>query len=290
MTDVIYFLNTFNDREKAVIVWIFIFLIWILWQKNIRASITGIFKAFFQKKIIVIFIAMFVYVFLIIFFLYKLNIWNNYLIKDTVFWIFCSAILLLMNSNKAIQDDLYFKKILQDNLKLIIVIQFIVSFYSFSFIVELFFVPIMVFIVALGAVAGIKKESLVVKKIINFILSFIGIFLIIFVIFQIVGNYKDFTTLNNLRSFILPPLMTLSYIPFLYIFALAMTYETLFNHIDSFPKKDKSLANFAKQEIFKLCFLNLRKVNNFRKKSAIELLNLKNKNDVLTLINKFINK
>jgi len=287
MTDIIFFINTLNGREKAVIVWFLIFLFWALSQKNIRTSMLGVLKAFFQKKIITVFLAMFVYIFFIILLFSKLQIWNASLTKDTGFWILGSAFVLLMNVNNATQDDHHFKKILIDNLKLILVLEFIITLYSFNFWIEMLFVPVMFLIVAMGAVAEIKKEYLPVKKLIDYILSFIGIFLIIFAISKVIGDYQGFLTANNLRSFVLPPLMTLAYIPFLYIFALIMAYEMLFVRLDIFLKNDKKLAGFAKQKIFRLCFLNLGKLNRFAKESTSDLLNLRDKNGILNLVERF---
>jgi len=287
MTDIIFFINTLNGREKAVIVWFLIFLFWALSQKNIRTSMLGVLKAFFQKKIITVFLAMFVYIFFIILLFSKLQIWNASLTKDTGFWILGSAFVLLMNVNNATQDDHHFKKILIDNLKLILVLEFIITLYSFDFWIEMLFVPVMFLIVTMGAVAEIKKEYLPVKKLIDYILSFIGIFLIIFAISKVIGDYQGFLTANNLRSFVLPPLMALAYIPFLYIFALIMAYEMLFVRLDIFLKNDKKLAGFAKQKIFRLCFLNLGKLNRFAKESTSDLLNLRDKNGILNLVERF---
>ncbi len=287
MTDINFFINTLNGREKAVIAWLLIFLFWALSQKNIRNSMLGVLKAFFQKKIITVFLAMFVYVFFIILLFSKLQIWNVSLTKDIVFWILGSAFVLLMNVNNATQDDHHFKKILLDNLKLILVLEFVITLYSFNFWLEMIFVPVMFLIVAMGAVAEIKKEYLPVKKLIDYVLSFVGIFLIVFAVSKIIGDYQGFVSANNLRSFVLPPLMTLAYMPFLYIFALIMAYEMLFVRLDIFLKNDKALAGFAKQKIFRLCFLNLGKLNKFAKESTNDLLNLKDKNGILSLVEKF---
>lgn len=287
MNNVSILFNTLNGREKAVLVWLLIFLCWALSQKNIRKSLGGVLKSFFQAKILSVFVAMFAYIFLILWLFYSVQIWSFELTKDVVFWIFGSAVVLLMNTNKATQDDNYFKKIIKDNLKLIIILEFVVVLYAFNFWVEMIFVPVMFFIIAMGAVAEIKKEYLQVKKIIDFILSAIGIFLIIFAIFQIANDYQNFVSLNSLRSFVLPPLLSFVFIPFLYIFALIMAYESLFVCLDIFLKNDKALAKFTKIKIFKLCFLNFKKLNKFAKESSTYLLNLKDKNDIVSLVHKF---
>jgi hypothetical protein len=187
-SDITFFANTLNGREKAVFVWLFIFLCWALSQKNIRKSLVNVLKSFFQVKIFTVFVAMFAYIFLILWLFYNIQIWDFESIKDILFWLFGSAIVLLMNTNQATQDDNYFRKILKDNLKLIVVLEFVVGLYAFNFWIEMIFVPVIFFIVAMGAVAEIKKEYLQVKKIIDFVSSAIGIFLIIFVISQIVKD------------------------------------------------------------------------------------------------------
>lgn len=277
MGDIFFPLNTLNGREKAVLVWFVVFIIWMLSQKNIHKSLQGVLKFVFQMKMLSVFVAMLIYLFLILWLFYNFQIWDIELTKDIIFWIFGSAIILLMNVNKATQDDNYFKNILMDNLKLITILGFVVAFYSFNFWIEMIFVPVMFFIVAMGALAGIRKEYLQVKKVIDFVLSAVGISLIIYAVFQIVSDYKNFVSLNNLRSFILPPLLSFAFIPFLYIFALIIAYEALFVRLEYFLKNDKTQAKFIKIKIFKLCFLSLKKLNKLSKENLIDFLNLKNK-------------
>jgi len=290
MTDINFYIDTFNNREKAIIVWLVIFLVWALLQKNVRSSFLGVLKALFQKKILTVLVAMLLYVGLVVFIFYKIQFWDVFLVKDTVFWILGVAFILLMNANKATQDKHYFRKILLDNLKLILVLEFIINLYTFNLWIELILVPLLFLIVAMGAVAEFKKEYMPVKKIIDSILSFFGILLIIFALFKIFGDYRGFATTDNLRSFLLPLLLMLAYLPFLYLFTLLMAYENLFVRLDIFLKENKTLANFAKRKIFRLCFFDLGKLNRFAKESTSNLLNLKDKNDILSLVQKFRNQ
>jgi len=54
-------------------------------------------------------------------------------------------------------------------------------------------------------------------KIFSFILAVYGLFLIVFTFVKIFNDPQSFTTLDNLRAFALPVLLTLAYIPFLYM-------------------------------------------------------------------------
>ncbi len=102
-------------------------------------------------------------------------------------------------------------------------------------------------------------------------------------------NYQTFVTLKNLNTLVLPPLLTLFYIPYLYLFALIMAYETLFVRLGIFIK-DKHLLAFTRQNILLLCNLNLGKLNRFAQTYARECMGLDSKSSVKKLISDFQNK
>ncbi|MFA5031684.1 MAG: P-loop NTPase fold protein [bacterium] len=283
MNNASFCIDLFNTREKATIIWLLIFGVWALSKKNIRSSFWINIKGLFEKKILVLIMAMLVYIGFIFAILSKIGIWNISLTKDTVFWVLGSAFVLLINVNRAMEDEHHFKKIILDNLKLILIIEFIVNLYTFNFWIELILIPVLFMLVAGSAFTKIKKE----KKVIDSILSAFGILLIVFTLVKIFENYQAFASLENLRAFTLPLLLTFAYLPFLYFFALFMSYESLFAHLDFFLKKDLKLAKFAKQKVFTLCHVNLGKLNRFSKGSAQELIRLNNRNDILNMIKTF---
>ena len=122
-----YYLNLLSNREEATLIWLSIFLIWILFKKDIRISFIRLLKSLLAKKILIILSGMLLYVFLIIISLYKIKIWDTFLIKDTTFWIFGSAFILLMNTTEAPKDEHHFRKIIFENFKLTLILEFIIS-------------------------------------------------------------------------------------------------------------------------------------------------------------------
>jgi len=193
-----------------------------------------------------------------------------------------------LNLNKAAEDKDYFKKILLDNLKFILILTFLINFYTLPLIIELITLPIIVIIVAMSAYAGTKKEYLTAKKFADFILSAWGIFLIIYATTQILSNYQNFFITDNFLAFLLPILLTLVLVPFLYGFAVYMTYESLFSRIDFLiGKNNKQLASFGKRKILKTFILNLKKLNKFSKNSGAQLLKINNEEDLIALIRQF---
>lgn len=281
-----FILQQFNTREIAVICWLFVFILWAFFQENIRKSFFGVLKSLFQIKILSVIIAAIIYTGFTVLLLSKIGIWEWTLLKDTVYWFIAVAFVLLINANKANQEKGFFITILNDNLKIILVLEFILTLYTFNLIAEIILVPIFVFISAMSTVSELKKDYLPVKNLFDFILSIIGIFFIVFAIVKVFGDFQHIMTSQNLKTLILPPLLTVAFIPFIYLFALIMAYETLFVRISIFNKNDPDLIKFTKHKIILACHLNLLRLNRFAKESSQDLMRVKTREDVINMVMK----
>ena len=277
-------IGAFNNREKSIAIWLLIFLIWLFWQKNIRKSILEIFKNLFHPKLFLVLLALSSYIVGAIFLLSKIKLWEPALVKDVLFWFFGFAFITFLNLTQFSQQEDYFKKLLIDNLKFIVFVEFITNLYAFSLWLELILVPIIFIIAAMDSLANIKEEYASIRKTLDYILSGIGFMLIIFALFQIIHTYPEFVTAHNVRSFLLAPILTIIFTPFLYLLALYTTYENLFVRVNRFLEQDRDLVRFTKWKIFQLCHLNLKKLYKFNRESGIKLLNINNKKDVLDML------
>ena len=227
-------LDVFDNREKAFIIWLVIFFVCALFKKDIRSSLLNVLKALFQGKILLVNLVMLLYVGCVVLLFYRIQLWDYFLIKGTIFWLFGVAFALLMNANQVTQDEYFFRKLLVNIIKLIIVLEFIVNFYTFSFWIEMILLPILFMIVAVNAVAELKQEHMPAKIATDYLLWIFGAFLLIFATFNVIEDYQSLTTWDNLRAFLNAPLLTLAYLPFLYFFSLTMTYESLFIRLSFF--------------------------------------------------------
>jgi len=280
--------ENFNNREISLAIWLLILLIVFLSKKEIRASSLNVIKVFFGKKIFTIYLLMTVYVLLLVYFLYEIKFWNSALLKETIFWYFGVAFISLVNASKVNQDEEYFKKIFKDNLKLIVILEFITTLYSFSLIVELFLVPLLLFIAMLSAFTEVyKKKYYQVKKVIDTIFSLIGVLILVFAIYKIVTDIYSLVNIINLTSFLLPPILTFLFIPFIYLFALLMSYEVFFVRLKFFIK-DKRTLRYTKWKIFTSFHFRLRQLNKFSKEYYH--LNEECGDDIKKTINLFKNK
>ena len=230
---------------------------------------------------------MFLYVALIVWLFYKVQFWNASLIKDTVLWLFTSAFILLMDIDKVNKNEYHFRKLLFDNLKLILVLEFIINLYTFSLWIEMILMPSLTIIFVMDAIAGLKEEHLPVKKLSEFILMIFGTCLIVFTIYKTYNDYQNLVIIDILRAFLLPPLLTFAYMPFLYLVALFMAYETLFMRLNWLLSPNKSIAKHAKRKIFATCLINLNKLNTFAKEDARKFMESTSEADVLNIIKEF---
>ncbi len=284
------YIELFTTREQAIFIWIAFFIIWAVFQKNIRTAILGLFKAFLQKQIAIAFTVMFFYVALIVYLFSQIQLWEAVLLKDTIFWLLGTAFVLFMNLNKTSENEHYFKNIISENLKLLLVLVFIINFYTFHLLVELILVPLILFIVMMNAVAESKDEYMPIKKLTDFIMVTWGIFIAVFAIASALGDYHSLLTADNLRTFLLPLFLTLAFLPFLYGFAVFMAYENIFVRLNiSVGKRDENLARKAKRKIFRAFGLNLGRLNKFSKENMGKLWSLQNEAKLTEMINKFRN-
>jgi hypothetical protein len=230
---------------------------------------------------------MILYVGAVVLLFYAIDLWRITQLKNTIFWFLGTAFILLINSNNAIDDKDYFKKLLRKNLEFLVILQFIINLYTFSLAIELIILPSITFIIMIAAVAAMQQRNEVVKQAADSVLAIFGFFLIAYAIVSILDNFQGFATSENILSFILPLLLTFVYLPFLYFFALFVAYQDVFVQIDMFLRRDQDLANFVRQKILISCKVNLRKISRFTKEYTKKLTTLKNTDDVMALIQDF---
>ena len=271
-------INALNNREIATAVWLTIMFLWALSISGVQRSIRDLLKVFFNKKIIIPLIAMLLYIGLMVLALKKIGFWDVSAAKDTILWTLGSAFATYFSLNKAGQDNNYFKNVILDNIKFVLILEFVVNLYSFSLPVELIVIPVVSFIATSNAFAESKPEYKQVRKLLNFILGVFGLYLLSFTIREIVLDFQNFASLKNARDFFLPILFSLVFLPFVYVMALIMQYEMFFIRID-IANKNSDVAKYVKGKVLAACHINLSKLNEVSKNAGYPKVS--NKEDVL---------
>ncbi len=245
-------METFSNREIAGAIWIGIFVLWSMRNQQSRKSIGDVLKSFFNYKIQILVGLMLVYVSLMFLTLYKLRFWTEHQIGTLVVWVTTVALFMLFKANRVPEN--YFKHTALESIKFITIIDFLIHAYGFSLPVELVFVPLITILGALVVFSSYKEYSGL--KWTRKIMGLVVLFLIARSIYLAVLHYHDYADSDTWRELILSPLMTLLYLPFIYILAVYMVYESLFLRV-GFRTGSPEIKRHAKMRIFSICHLNL---------------------------------
>lgn len=257
--------SIFNNREISFLIWIIILAITIQFSNRLRAAAASVSKAFFQKKILVIVLAALAYSGLVVYILFHVRFWNVSMIKDTLFWFIGSALAILFNLTKARKEDRFFHDILVDNLKLILIIEFIANFYVFNLAIELVMLPAIVFLAMIRGYSEIKPGHKQVERLMDGFLAIIGVILLIISLADIFQDIRNFASYTTLKLFLLPIILSISFIPCAYLITIVMEYEVLFGRLGMYLKNRKNLA-FAKRRIVLKGLVSLRRLKTLSRK------------------------
>lgn len=169
------------------------------------------------------------------------------------------------------------------------------NLYTFNLIVELFLLPVITMIIMsitiLDAYPEFQNEkSKPVQKLFSFLNIGIGFTILFNTLYLAVIDIKNLGTIDNLRSVLLTPLLSILFLGFVYVFALWSSYEQIFIRIRFGESKSRGLIRYIKFKIIILCRLNINETNDFWKISGLRTLNIRNKSDVLTVMADFKNE
>lgn len=127
--------------------------------------------------------------------------------------------------------------------------------YTFPSWIELLLVPILVLIGAMSAIAESDKKYHQVKMLLEYCLSIFGIILIVYTLYMLATNFGEFGNEKTAYDFFVPPLLTLFYLPFIFVMLVYSVYEQVFIRL-RFSIKNKLYRNLAK--LYALILLNIR--------------------------------
>src|SRR5690606_26466381 len=262
------FLKLLSNREISILIWLALtFMFLITKSKASFGKFLLVLKALFSKKVIPFYIGIGIYLALIVFSFNKLGIWEFSLYKDFIYWLLTTGMVMFYSVSdiKSYKD---FTKIILTATSLTIILEFIVGFYNFSLIWELILIPTLTFISLLTFAAEREKEdsnSQLVAIFFKNILSILGFGFLFYGIYQLTINYNTFFTLGNLKSFLLPPLFTILFLPFIYYVVLFIKYEHVLGNLRRhkfIPDKRKKQIKFA---IFRYANINLYRIESANK-------------------------
>lgn len=246
----------FSTREVASAIWICVLILFLGTKKKIRKSFLNVVKVACNKYIVIPFILLLIYTIGISTIFKCLGIEITKFIKDVVLWFLFAGVPFAYSSidNKNINLQ-YFKKYIVDNIKIIAVLQFIISTFTFSIWIELIIVPVITFIILLESVASINEEYKQVQKFLSGIIISFGFIILFSSLGKAITTFKDFGTIDLLITFLIPFVFSIFYVPIVYLFVIYAKYELLFCRIEfAINEKNKKKYKYLIIKNFKLSY------------------------------------
>ena len=248
---------TFKNREIATGIWLLFAFTLCLFLKNIRSSMWGLLKVSMQRQkvsmqrqLLILFGSLVANITGLCWLLFWLGLWTPDQFASTVLWFLLSGLALTGRIFSVKEDEGYFKNLFWNSFKVAGIFEFLVVAYSFSLPVELVLVPFMAFIGLMIGFADIKEEHASVKTLFEWIAFAVAVVLL----WKSVGSIREqpeafFSTLTG-RNFLLPGLLTVGSIPFLYTWYCYSHIERARIQIDFKTFQSDDLKHYAKKRFF----------------------------------------
>lgn len=280
-------MSILSTREWATLIWGCIFMLYVLCHSEIRKSLWNVIVIFFDKKLRILWEIILLYVLTITIVFCYLPIWENIYIKDIIIWFLFSGLIYCMNAVSSEADETYIKKILKDNLKFTMILEFFMSTFTFNIWIELAIIPVITIITVMNVIAERKEEYKSVHKLLDSILAIAGFWIFYETIKIGINEYKQLNIINTLVSFMIPIVYLILIIPLEYILELYSKYEVLFLRMTFKEEKDKRIRVHHRTAIFRECNFSVRKILLFQREYMIQMYALMKEDEFNQLMQKF---
>lgn len=194
------------------------------------------------------------YIIFIILFLFQLDLWRADQVKNTIIWFVSVALISFFNIDKIKDNSAYFKEAIKDNIKIIVIIEFLLSVYTFSLPVELIYIPLTATLGILIAVSSRQEKHKAVTAFLNNALLMIGLIIIGYTIYKLVTDFSEIYQEKTLYDFSVPILLSLLFLPFLYFLKTFMEYESVFSRLPNFIDDPLLMRHAKYKSILKFKF------------------------------------
>lgn len=236
-----------NSREIASLFWTGTLIVFALVKSEdgrIWKALGNVMSAFFVRPILVSVLLAELWIVLVVFLLAEIGFWSVSDLKTTIQWALTFAFVTMFDIVRITEDNTYFRKTIRDSAGATAVIMFIAESYTFPLPVELLLVPLMTILVCMHALAQTDRRYDPANKLLTPLLGMAACGYIGYGLYQIATNSDQFFNLGTAHSFLLPIVLTMGYLPFVYLLNVHATYDRVSTRVH-FVFRDQALERYA---------------------------------------------
>ncbi|TYC91553.1 hypothetical protein [Novosphingobium sp. BW1] len=238
-------INSISDREIASAIWLAVFVAFSLINKSTRDCLGAVIRALFQPALLTPLGIAALYATGEIFLLSYLGWWSVANLKTTILWLLTFAFVTMFEMATAKNRKAGLGKITAEILSVAVLITFIAELYSFPLIVELIALPFVTIVVLMAELAKHKPEHAPVAKLMGRLSGLIGFSYIGFSLLKSIELWHDTFTWANWLELVIPIILSVAFLPFLYAWRTYVAYNAMFTTISIFGI-DRALVPYAR--------------------------------------------
>jgi hypothetical protein len=214
-----------NSREIAILIWLGLVLAYSTRSGEVGRSLTGLVKALLQHKILLSVGGAALYSAACVWLLWQLGLWEAANLKTTLLWGLTFAFVTMMDIAKLETEPRPLRRVAKEAVNATALIVFVAEFYSLPLWGELILVPLLVMIGGMIVVGQSRPDAAPAVRLLIFLQVVAGSSLLIYSLGHIVQELRDFATLITARELAVPMLLSLMFLPFLYLLILWVSFE-----------------------------------------------------------------
>lgn len=279
--------DIFSNREIATAIWSSFLVAYAFSSEKVRLSFGRVLKTLFTRPILITFLLIISYVGCEVLLLKRFKVWNFSLLKETIFWFVFSAVgLFIKMVSRAEDKEVSITGLIKSIFGVMLFLEFLLSNYTFSIPVELVLTPVAAFLGLSLQFANMNPEHAFAAKIINRLLAALGLMLIAHAVRMAVVDPSLFTT-NSARQLLISPLLTVLFIPLLYIMSLYSVYEMMNFRITFGLRNSPHWINPTKRKSLQIGKFNLNRTRRLSKVIARQIWRAKSLQEINCIFEEF---
>ena len=199
-----------------------------------------------------------------------LNLWATHLVAETVFWFLFSGLVILYRGITRGAEADFFKKTVLSVFAIATLSEFVFNLRPLGLVSELVLVAGLFFLFTTITVAEATNQD---RHTVGFLRGFLAaviVFLLVYTVAGMVSEPEIFLTYANLLEFLLPFLLTVGVLPYVYGVALSSTYGLLFMRLN-WKLDDKAARRYAKWRALRAVNVRLSRTHRLASKFAWRL-------------------
>lgn len=205
------FATIFTSREIASILWLCLAFIVFVLHPECRLQLFNLMEAIFHRNLIILYGLLFGNLLCIICLFKWISYWEISFLYDAAMWFLFTAIGLLLRL-KDVRNNI-FLSLIESEFTALLLVEFLLGLYSYSFVFELLALPIAVGIYVVIAFARNQKIAIYAG-------TLMGAYVLINVVYNIytaISNNELMYFMGSCYQFILPLAYTIFSIPFFFM-------------------------------------------------------------------------